>query len=222
MYWEDQGFILSKTAYNENSIILEAFTENHGKCSGIVYGGLSRKHKKNFQIANKILLNWKSKGENRIGYFTIELLKPLAPMYFDDRKKTICFLAAASILRMLLPDRQINKTIFNSFESLTNNFHSKDWIRGYIFWELSLIKELGYEIDLFNNEKFDRVINDKIEINDKFIKVPNILLEKNKKNFTQNDIKEALAFNRFLILENFIKPFSLTFPLSRNILEQYF
>ena len=222
MYWEDQGFILSKTAYSENSIILEAFTEDHGKCSGVVYGGLSRKHKKNFQIGNKILLNWKSKGENRIGYFTIELLKPLAPMFFDDKKKTICFLAATSILRMLLPDRQTNKKIFNSFDNLTNCFKSQDWIKEYIFWELSLIKELGYEVNLFNTEKFDNSLNKKIEINDKFIKVPDILLEVRKESLTKNEIKEALAFNKFLILENFIKPFNLTFPLSRNILEQYF
>ena len=63
MYWKDEGYLLSKTNFDENSIIIETFTLNHGKYTGIVYGGSSRKQKKNFQIGNKILLNWRSKGD---------------------------------------------------------------------------------------------------------------------------------------------------------------
>ena len=82
MYWTDEGYLLFKSNYRENSIIIEAFTLNHGKCTGIVYGGSSRKQKKNFQIGNKILLNWKSKSENKIGYFNIELIKPILTFIF--------------------------------------------------------------------------------------------------------------------------------------------
>lgn len=46
MYWTDEGYLLFKSNYRENSIIVEAFTLNHGKCTGIVYGGSSRKQKK--------------------------------------------------------------------------------------------------------------------------------------------------------------------------------
>ena len=46
MHWEDVGFLLSKKKYNENSIIAEFYSLNHGKCSGIIYGGPSRKEKK--------------------------------------------------------------------------------------------------------------------------------------------------------------------------------
>ena len=62
MHWVDEGFLLSKNNFDENSIIIEVFTLSHGKCSGIVYGGSSRKQKRSFQIGNKILLNWKSKN----------------------------------------------------------------------------------------------------------------------------------------------------------------
>ena len=81
MQWRDEGFLLSKNNFNENSILIEVFTFYHGKYTGIVYGGTSRKHKKNFQTGNKILLNWKSKNENRTGYFNVELLKPIAPFF---------------------------------------------------------------------------------------------------------------------------------------------
>ena len=222
MYWEDQGYILSKTSYNENSLIIEAFTLNHGKCSGIVYGGSSRKQKKNFQIGNKIFITWRSKGENKIGYFTTELIKPLAPLFFDNKKKTIGVVAATSILRILLPDRQVNKKIFNSFELLANQFNDKDWIKLYIFWELSLIKELGYEVDFSLDENKKDSSKKSVFIDDKLVKVPDILLNNAADKISNLQIKEALIFNKFLILENFIKPHSLRLPFSRNILEKYF
>ena len=190
MYWEDVGYLLSRNNFDENSIIMEAFTLGHGKCSGIVYGGSSRKNKKIFQIGNKILINYKSKNQNKMGYFSIELIKPVSPKYFDDKKRSICILAATSILKILLPDHQINYSIYNSFENLLNKLNSDDWIKLYISWEIKLIKELGFESDV------------KINQND--------------------DTRKALSFNRNLLMENFIIPNRLKFPLFRNILENYF
>ena len=87
MYWKDEGYLLSKNNFDENSIIIQTFTLDHGKCTGIVYGGSSRKQKRNFQIGNKMLFHWKSKGENKIGYFTTELIKAIPPLFFDSKKK---------------------------------------------------------------------------------------------------------------------------------------
>ena len=222
MHWKDEGYLLSKTNFHENSIIIETFTLNHGKYSGIVYGGSSRKQKKNFQIGNKILLNWKSKGENKIGYFNIELIRPISPLFFDDKKRSICVLAAASILKILLPERQINKKIYLSLERLMDKFSDHDWIKLYILWELNLIKELGFEIDFLNKNNIDSAINNSIEINSKHLKIPRILFEENINNLSKIEIKEALVFNKCLLMENFILPNRLRFPLSRNILEKYY
>ena len=222
MYWTDEGYLLSKNNFGENSIIIEAFTLNHGKYSGFVYGGSSRKQKRNFQIGNKILLNWKSKSENKIGYFNIELIKPISPLFFDDKKRSICVLAAASILKILLPERQINKKIYLSFERLMDKFTDRDWIKLYILWELNLIKELGFEIDFLNKKNIDIAINNSIEINNKHLKIPKILFEENTNNLSKIEIKEALVFNKCLLMENFILPNRLRLPLSRNILEKYY
>ena len=190
MKWQDEGYLLSKNNFDENSIIIEAFTFEHGKYTGIVYGGSSRKHKGKFQVGNKLLLNWKSKTENKTGYFNIELIKPVSPFFFDDKKRSVCILSAASILKILLPERQINKNVYNSFENFLFNLSSDNWIKLYINWELSLIKELGFET------------SKKINHND--------------------DTKKALAFNRNLLMENFIIPNRLKFPLFRSVLENYF
>ena len=222
MQWSDEGYLLSKNNFGENSIIIESFTLKHGKYSGLVYGGASRKQKKIFQIGNKILLNWKSTGENKTGYFTVELIKPIAPSFFDDKRRSACILSLTSILKILLPERQINPKIYNSFEIMINNLNSKNWIELYIHWELSLIKELGYEVNLLNEKNNESKVSNFIEINNKSLKIPKIFLKNNIHTFYNNEIREALTFNKELLLENFIYPNGLRFPLFRNILESYY
>ena len=190
MYWRDEGYLLSKNNFDENSIIIEVFTLEHGKYSGIVYGGSSKKQKGKIQVGNKFLLNWKSKNENRSGYFNIELAKPISAFFFDDKKRSACILSATSILKILLPERQINRKVYKSLENLFIDLRSDNWIDLYINWELSLIKELGYESSLKIN--FD------------------------------NNAKKGLIHNRNLLMENFIIPNRLKFPVFRNILENYF
>ena len=87
MNWEDEGFILSKRKFRENAIILEVFTNNSGKVSGIVYGGTSRKVKNYLQLSNKIYVNYISKNDNKIGYFKTELVEVVAPKYFSEKNK---------------------------------------------------------------------------------------------------------------------------------------
>ena len=79
MNWDDSAYLVSKNRYSENSIIAEVFTENHGKISGIIFGGTSKKIKNYLQIGNKIYVNYNSKSVTRIGYFKIEILKVLTP-----------------------------------------------------------------------------------------------------------------------------------------------
>ena len=53
MIWDDKGYLLSKNKYSENSIISEVFTKEHGKVSGIIFGGTSKKIKNYLQVGNE-------------------------------------------------------------------------------------------------------------------------------------------------------------------------
>jgi DNA repair protein RecO (recombination protein O) len=79
MIWDDTGFLLSKNRYNENSLISEVFTKDHGKVSGIIFGGTSKKIKNYLQIGNQLHINYNSKSDNRIGYLKIEIQKAYTP-----------------------------------------------------------------------------------------------------------------------------------------------
>ena len=128
MNWSDEGFLISKNRYNENSLIAELFTKDIGKISGIIFGGTSKKIKNYLQVGNKLHVNYNSKNENKIGYFKTELIKPISPLYFNDKERTSALISICSLLNILLPDSQPNKKIYESFEKLINSINLKSKI----------------------------------------------------------------------------------------------
>ena len=154
MNWEDECYLLSKRKFRENANIINVFSKNRGKVSGVVYGGNSRKIKNYLQISNKLYINHNAKNENRLGYFKTELVKPISPLYFNDKERSSALLSISSILNMLLPDSQPNRNIYKSFEEFVNSIKLDNWVIFYIFLELNLIKDLGYDPNLerFKND----------------------------------------------------------------------
>ena len=224
MYWNDEGYLLSKITYGENSIIIDVLTLNHGKCSGIVYGGSSRKIKKHLQIGNKILINCRSKNENKIDYFQTELIQAVSPIFFNDKKKISCILSATSILKIIMPDRQVNKKIFDSLERLIDSFYKDKWILSYIYWEQLLVKELGFDFNLFKDKKLNMRNQDNhfTEINKVSLKIPEIFALKENNILSNKQIKEALQFNKYIFITNFFDGNKLKIPQCRYILENYY
>ena len=102
MTWDDTGFLLSKYKYNENSLIAEVYTRNHGKISGIIFGGTSKKIKNYLQIGNKIHISFSSKSESKLGYFKIEIYKALSPIYFDNHQKLSCIISVMKMVKLLI------------------------------------------------------------------------------------------------------------------------
>jgi len=214
--------LLSKNNFDKNFIIIEVFNLKKRKNEGLVYGGKFKKKKKIFQIGNKLFVNLKSKAANKSGYFSVELIEPISPFFFDDKKRSTTILSSTSILKILLPERQINKNIYYSFEKMLNNLHSSNWIQLYIYWELSLIKELGYELNLANSKKTEGKNDYSININNKSYIIPKIILNQGNKISHTKEVHDGLIFNKHLLVENFITPNRLRYPLFRNMLERYY
>ena len=225
MIWQAEGFLLSKIKFRENANIINVFTDTHGKVSGIVYGGNSRKIRNFLQISNKIFVFHSSKGDNRIGYFKTELVEAIAPKYFNNKEKTTSLLSLSSILNLLLPDSQPYKNIFISVENFLRNLDQDNWAVNYIYWELNLLKELGFDpyLEQFSKNLDELSGNKIIEIDNIKYQVPIFLLknQKNKKINTKN-ILIALSFTRNLLSNKFFLPNNLIFPKARIIFENYF
>ena len=150
MIWDDIGYLLSKNRYNENSLITEVYTKKHGKVSGIIFGGTSKKMKNYLQIGNKLHVSYNSKSLNRIGYFKTEIYEALSPFYFDNYQKLYCISSAMHLIKILTAESQKNLIIYSLLENFFKFLKKDNWIKNYIFWELELFKSLGYDLDLDN------------------------------------------------------------------------
>ncbi len=224
MNWEDECYLLSKKKFKENANIINVFSKNRGKVSGVVYGGNSRKIKNYLQISNKLYINHNAKNENRLGYFKTELVKPISPRYFNDKERSSALLSISSILNMLLPESQPNQNIYKSFEEFVNSIKLDNWVIFYIFLELSLIKDLGYDPNLekFKNNKSEADFQ-KIKIDTFTYDVPSYLIQNRiPDELSKNLIKASLNFTRNIIQNRFFLPNNLPFPKSRILLENYY
>jgi DNA repair protein RecO (recombination protein O) len=219
MNWDDTGYLVSKNRYSENSIIAEVFTEEHGKISGIIFGGTSKKIKNYLQIGNKIHVNYNTKSPTRIGYFKIEILKALTPQYFDHNQKLSCISSAMNLIKLLTAEAQSNPGIFNLINNFFTILNSKNWIKEYIFWELELLKLLGYDLELKNIVKKE-VVDDKLKY---FVisstekkNVPTFLIENDNNDTDLKNLLKGLKLVSDYLEKSILKPNNINYPSSRS------
>ena len=225
MNWEDECYLLSKRKFRENANIINVFSKKKGRVSGVVYGGNSRKIRNYLQLSNKLFIVHSSKNESKLGYFKTELVKPISPLYFNDKERTSALLSLCSILNIILPESQPNGNIYNSFEKFLSTINLNNWIVLYIFFELNLIKDLGYDPNLkkYKNNNSNLLNTKKIKIDTMIYEVPEYLIsEKLPEKISNFLIKKSLYFTRSIIQNRFFIPSNLPFPRSRILLENYF
>ena len=218
MNWSDYGYLLSKNKFGENSLIAEFFTQNHGKISGIIYGATSKKIRNYLQIGNKFHINYNFKNENKLGYLKIEIDKIFTPKFFDDKKKLSCIVSSMNLIKLLTVDNQSNIKIFNLIENFYFFLENKNWINKLIFWELELLKLLGYDLEL-NNIVKEEIVNKKklyfvSNINDKRY-VPNFLIEKNDDVIDFNQTLSGLKLISDYLDKSILRPNNISHPKSR-------
>jgi len=220
MNWTDQSFLLSKNRYSENSIIAELYTENRGKVSGIIFGGTSKKIKNYLQIGNKLHVNYNSKNDSRMGYLKIEILNAYSPLYFDHKQKLSCITSAMNLVKILTAERQTNNKVFLLIENLYKLLNYKDWLKEYIFWELDLLKLLGYDLELENlvekNLEDSKTVYFANSQNEKKY-VPNFLIEKNLVVSDINILLSGLKLVGDFLDKTILKPNNINHPNSRII-----
>ena len=218
MTWDDTGFLISKNKYSENSLIVEFFTENHGKVPGIIFGGTSKKIKGYIQTGNKLSLNFNSKSENKIGYFKVEICEVLSPLYFNNQKKLSCIISTMNLIKILTAELQKNKSIYILIENFYALLDTENWIKNYIFWELELFKLLGYNLEL--EKLVEKVVDgNDLKYQSKSLTnkktVPNFLIDRNKNSENIKTLLAGLKLVSDYLEKTILKPNNISFPISR-------
>jgi DNA repair protein RecO (recombination protein O) len=218
MNWSDESFLLSKNRYSENSLIAELYTKDYGKISGIIFGGTSKKIKNYLQIGNRLHVNYSSKNNNRIGYFKIEILNAYSPLYFDHKQKLSCIISAMNLIKILTAEFQSNIKIYDLINNLFLILKEHDWLKKYIFWELDLLKLLGYDLVLENFVEKNIVENETTYYTNSLTEkknVPNFLIEKNLEVVDIKALLNGLKLVGDYLDKTILKPNNLQYPNSR-------
>ena len=218
MIWSDKGYLLSKNKFGENSIIVDFFTENHGKISGIIYGATSKKIRNYLQIGNKFHINYNSKNENKLGYLKIEIEKILTPLFFEDKKKLSCIVSSMSLVKLLTVENQSNYNIYRLIGDFYSFLDNTNWINKLIFWELELLKLIGYDLEL-KNIVSEEIIDDKklyfVSSSNEKKYIPNFLVEKNNDVIDFNQISNGLKLISDYLDKSIFRPNNISHPKSR-------
>jgi len=152
MNWTDVGFILSCRKHGESSVILHAFTEEHGRAAGLVRGGAGRRLRGVLQTGNEVELTWRSRLAEQLGTFVVEPRKSYMAALFDAPMALLASSAALSLLDVALPEREPHPKLYEATRLLFTSLDQglDHWPSLLVRWELGLLAEVGYGLDLSN------------------------------------------------------------------------
>ena len=148
--WDDEGLILSSINYSETSIILKVFTRNYGVQKGFVRGAKSKKKSNIYEAGNLVSISFKSRTEDMLGIFLVDLMKPSPLLYLNDLKRFSCIISVINLLEFSLLESEPETELYFNSKNLINKIFSYEegWIEEYIRWEVFLLKKIGFGLEL--------------------------------------------------------------------------
>jgi DNA repair protein RecO (recombination protein O) len=147
MDWRDEGILLSMRLHGESSAIVEVLTARHGRHMGVVRGGASRRMAATLQPGTGLTLEWRARLDDHIGSFTVEPLKSRAHL-LADRLALAGLMAVCALLHEALPEREPHPALWLRTLGLMEALGSEGWTAEYVRWELCLLEEIGFGLDL--------------------------------------------------------------------------
>ena len=149
MEWRDQGILLSARRHGENAAIIEMFTPTQGRHVGVVRGGTSRKIAPILQPGAQLDVSWRARLQEHIGAFTVEPVRSRAAIAMGDRMSLAGLNAVTAMLSFCLPEREAHPELYERTVVLLDMLETQEvWPLAYLQWELRLLEEMGYALDL--------------------------------------------------------------------------
>jgi DNA repair protein RecO (recombination protein O) len=151
MQWSDDGIVLGARRFGEGGLILDVLTALHGRRSGLVYGGASRRRRAEFEAGNTLALTWNARLDDQLGRFDLaEARRERAARLLDDPAALAAIGAVAALLRGALNEgdaagSQLYEATSLLLDDLTDG---AIWPALYVRWELGLLAALGFGLDL--------------------------------------------------------------------------
>ncbi|MAU27720.1 MAG: DNA repair protein RecO [Pelagibacterales bacterium] len=216
MKWQDRGIIVSIKKYGESSLILNLLTEFHGLHAGLVRNSISKKNRNIYQIGNICNVEWTGRLEEQLGYYKSETENSISHNIINNSLKIDLLMSISTLISVFLADRQVNSTLFIETLNLINylNNRGKYWLSNYIKWELILLSELGFGLDLkvcavtglkddlsYVSPKSGRAVSKKGagKWKNKLFLLPNFITKDNENTEDKNELINAIKITTFFL-----------------------
>jgi DNA repair protein RecO (recombination protein O) len=236
MEWSDEGVILSVRAHGETSAVLELFTRQNGRHLGLVYGGRSRKLRPVLQIGNHVEASWKARIADNLGHFSLELRKGYAAEVLDDAAGLAGLTSIAALAR-LLPERDPHPNLFEITLFVLGYLDDREvWPALLVRWELALLEELGFGLDLtacaatgsqhnliYVSPRSGRAVSAAAgePYKQRLLALPKFLLGGAGDGVSAADVLAGLALTEHFLLARVLRPRDQVLPEARNRLLSY-
>ena len=148
MEWREEGIILGLRRYGETNVIAEILTRTRGRWLGLVRGGRSRAMRPVLQPGNLVLASWRARLEDHLGTFITEPVTLRAGTIMADPLQ-LAALTTLTALAQFLPEREAHPRIYDAMRLVIDRLEEPAiWPALLVRWELGLLDELGFGLDL--------------------------------------------------------------------------
>lgn len=147
--WSDRAISLGLRRFGETGAILEVFAREQGRRRGMVYGGSSQKKRAPMQSGNTLLVTWKARADDNLGFFTAESENERAAVHMANAEALAGLSALAELLSAALPEGEAKPALYDAAETVLDMLdHPEIWPALFVRWEMGLLSMLGYGLDL--------------------------------------------------------------------------
>jgi len=148
MEWTDDGIVLSARRHGESAAIVMLLTCGHGRHAGLVHGGAGRARRGMLQPGNRVSAVWRARLAEHLGTLVCEPTGSVAAALLDDPLRLAALSAACAVAEAALPEREPHPAAYDGLGALLDALSGEVWAEAYIRWELEMLRELGFGLDL--------------------------------------------------------------------------
>ena len=147
-HWSDQGIVLSARAHGEGGAIVSLLTENHGRHAGYLHGGMSSKKRNMSEIGTYVKAQWNARLSDNLGTYSFEIEQGLSPTILAHSLKLPALQSACTLCHEALPEREGHGGLYHGLLALMESMEDDYWGVSYVMWEIQLLRELGFHMEL--------------------------------------------------------------------------
>lgn len=149
MDWQDQGIVLAIRMHGESSAIAEVLTASRGRQPGLVRGAHSRRLSPVLQPGNEVEVHWRGRLEEHLGTYQIEPVRQRAALLLDHPRRLSGLAALCALAEVALPEREPHDALYRGFQVVLDALVADGpWAALIVRWEVELLQELGFGLDL--------------------------------------------------------------------------